>query len=93
MGLSGGYTVTMAAAVSTGLAVSSDSSSTLATATFTNVQVTDSLTNFDIADGTPAQANPQYNAFTDTYDVRGFGSGITGASDGFHFASKDYTGE
>jgi uncharacterized protein YccT (UPF0319 family) len=84
--------ITMPASVRAGLMVTAHNNSALATATFTNVAVTDQLAGGDV--GTPVVAGGQsYNAATNTWTVSSMSRDIAGAIDQFRFASKTYVGD
>ena len=95
--LIGSQTISMAATVYVGLAVSSQHVSTLATATFTGASVTASATGLPspwlaTSIGSPAVGGSATYS-SGTFRIRGAGANISGTADEFHFAYRTLTGD
>jgi hypothetical protein len=85
-------TIPMSTTALVGLAVTAHDNTQLATATFTNVAVTDNLSDADIG-GPGLAGSASYSATTNTWTVKGGGADIAGTSDQFNFAFKSFTGD
>jgi hypothetical protein len=88
----GSVTVTMSDTVQVGTAVSANGTVDSNTASFSNVALTQPLTDTDIGSPAPAGSS-QFNPDSSIWTVSGGGGDIAGASDSFHFTSETYTGD
>lgn len=88
----GNVTVSMDATLDVGTVVSADSTSTQNTTVFSNVQLNQALTNYNIGNATP-NGNSTYNADSMTWTISGGGGDMWGASDQFELVSENYTGD